>query len=219
MNPGEWLQVPRRLWLRLAARPAAQNFSWLVADRGVRLTVGVIVTSWSARYFGKENFGLLNYAFALVTVFAAVIPLGMDALVVRDIIRDESAAGRLIGTVMGFRGATALGCALLSVVAAWLLRPGERLLLAIVSLYAVGAIAQAFESGELLFQARIQMRRLVVPRLGIILHHERPKDRTDRSRIIAVLVRRAYRLGNDFQRFNYLCVCAARARVREPVAI
>jgi PST family polysaccharide transporter len=169
MNPKDWSNIPRRFRSGLAARPAAQNFAWLLADRGVRLAVGIIVTSWAARYFGLANFGLLNYAMALVAIFAAIIPLGMDALVVRDIIRDESAAGDLIGTVMGFRGVTACVCAILSIVAAILLRPGEKLLVWIVSIIAVGYIAQTLESGELLFQARIQMRRLVVPRLALFL--------------------------------------------------
>jgi PST family polysaccharide transporter len=162
-----WLGMPRRLRSELAARPAAQNFAWLLADRGVRLAVGIVVGSWSARYFGAGNFGLLNYAMALVAIFGSVIPLGMDALVVREIIRDESAAGHWIGTVMGFRALTACGCAVLSVLAVLLLRPGEMPALAIVSVLAAGTIAQTLESGELLFEARIQMRRLVIPRLGL----------------------------------------------------
>jgi polysaccharide transporter, PST family len=169
MNAGYWGFVPQRFRSALAARPAAQNFAWLVADRGVRLSVGVIVSSWSARYFGVANFGLLSYATALVAIFAAIIPLGMDALVVRDIIRDESVAGHMIGTAMGFRGVTACACAMLSVLAVLALRPGEKVLLEIVSVLAVGFIAQTLESGELLFQARIQMRRLVVPRLALFL--------------------------------------------------
>jgi PST family polysaccharide transporter len=167
MPSRNWLGISGRIRSEWAARPSAQNFAWLIADRGVRLVVGILVGSWAARYLGVANFGLLNYAMALVAIFASVIPLGMDALVVREIIRDESASGHWIGTVMGFRALIASGCAALSVVAISVLRPGDKLALAVVSVFAAGTIVQTLESGELLFEARIQMRRLVVPRLGL----------------------------------------------------
>jgi PST family polysaccharide transporter len=161
------LNVFNRVRSQFTFRPSAQNFIWLIADRGLRLAIGVLVSSWSARYLGVANFGLLNYAMALVAIFAGIIPLGMDGLVVREIIRNETAAGLWVGTVMGFRSVMACGCAFLSIMAAILLRPGNGLTLAVVSVFAIGTIAQSLESGELLFQARIQMRRLIVPRLGL----------------------------------------------------
>jgi len=164
-----WQQIPRRLFVELAARPSAQNFAWLLADRGGRLVVAIVVGSWSARYLGAGNFGLLNYAMALVAIIGSAIPLGMDALVVREIIRNETRAGQWIGTVMGFRAATACICAVLSLAAVMLLRPGENSLTAIVAMFALGTVVQTLESGELLYEARIQMRYLVVPRLALFL--------------------------------------------------
>jgi PST family polysaccharide transporter len=165
------LGVVQRAHLKFTARPSAQNFVWLIADRGLRLAIGVLVSSWSARYLGVANFGLLNYALALVAIFAGIIPLGMDGLVVREIIRNESAAGQWVGTVMGFRGMVATLCAGFSIVGTMLIRPGDAATyvatLKVVTIFAICTIAQSMESGELLFQARIQMRRLILPRLGL----------------------------------------------------
>jgi len=150
---------------RLRDSKAAHNFGWLVADRGVRLIVGVGVGSWVARFLGRQDFGLLSYALALVAIFAALTPLGMDALVVREIILEPRKGGRWVGTIVGFRAAAAVLASLLGLVLAFGLRPGEPRAWAMVGILGIGTLFQALESGELWFQAHTQMRRLVLPRL------------------------------------------------------
>ena len=144
---------------------AAHNFGWLVADRGVRLMVGVVVGSWVARYLGKQDFGLLSYSLALVSIFAALTPLGMEALVVREIIMDPRRGGRWLGTVIGFRAIAAVVASFLALSLAVGLRPGDTRAWMMVGTLSVGTMFQALESGELWFQAHTQMRRLVLPRL------------------------------------------------------
>jgi polysaccharide transporter, PST family len=154
---------------RLRKSAAARNFGWLVADRGVRLMVGVVVTGWVARYLGKQNYGLLNYSMALVAIFAALTPLGMDSLTVREIIKDPKRGGRWIGTIMGFRSMAAMVAAVLAFGLVFGLRHGDPLAWMLVATLSLGILFQSLESGELWFQAHTQMRRLVVPRLVLFL--------------------------------------------------
>lgn len=144
---------------------SARNFAWLVADRGIRLLVGIGVTAWVARYLGKTDFGALNYSLAMVMIASAVAPLGMDLLAVREVVRKPSEAGRFIGTIIGFRFCGALILLLGVAVALNLMRPGQSNLLLLLAILAFGVLGQSLESGEIWFQARIEMRRLVVPRL------------------------------------------------------
>jgi PST family polysaccharide transporter len=154
---------------RLRKSKAAQNFGWLIADRGVRMSVSVVVGSWVARYLGKQDFGLLSYSLALVAIFAALTPLGMEALVLREIIQEPRLGGRWIGTMMGFRAAAALVAVLLAFVSVFGLRHHDPRAWLLVVILSVGVLFQSLESGELWFQAHIQMRRLVLPRLLLFL--------------------------------------------------
>ncbi len=154
---------------RIQNSKAAHNFVWLVIDRGVRLLIGIFVGSWVARYLGRQDFGLLSYALALIAIFAALTPLGMDAMVVREIIRQPSQGGRWIGTVLGFRACAALAAILLSLGLVAGLRPHEPRAWMLVGVLGVGLLFQSLESGELWFQAHTRMRRLVVPRLLLFL--------------------------------------------------
>lgn len=153
----------------LKANEAVHNFSWLAIDRGSRLLVGVVVGGWVARYLGQQGFGLLSYALAFVGIFSALTPLGMDALAVREIIREPGQGGGWVGTVVGFRAAAAGVFALLGVLLIAVLRPGDVEAWLVVGILSLGTVFQALDSGELWFQAHTQMRRLVLPRLGLML--------------------------------------------------
>jgi len=154
---------------RIQNSKAAHNVAWLVIDRGVRLSVGIFVGSWVARYLGRKDFGLLSYALALIAIFAALTPLGLDAMVVREIIRRPAEGGRWIGTVLGFRACAALASIVLSLGLVAGLRPHEPRAWMLVGVLGIGLLFQSLESGELWFQAHTQMRQLVVPRLLLFM--------------------------------------------------
>ena len=60
----------------------------------ITLFVGVYV----ARYLGPSNYGLLSYAGSFVVLFSAIATLGLDNIVVRDLVRDEKKRDELLGT-------------------------------------------------------------------------------------------------------------------------
>jgi O-antigen/teichoic acid export membrane protein len=73
---------------------------------------------WVARYLGPEQFGLLNYAVAFVALFTSVATLGLNGIVVRDLVQDPSMAETTMGTafmlsVLG--GLSAFGLSLLAI--------------------------------------------------------------------------------------------------------
>jgi len=62
------------------------------------MTVGVFVGVLVARYLGPEQFGLYAYAISFVGLFMAISKLGLDGIVVRELVKDESRSDNLIGT-------------------------------------------------------------------------------------------------------------------------
>lgn len=163
-----FLEVPRIVGARIGRSASASNFLWLAGDRGIRLLVGIVVGVWSARYLGKANFGIFNYVLGLTAMFMAPTPLGMEGLAVREIIQHPKRAGTSLGTVILFRAmaSVVLSICCLTVLTLWL-RPHDSLSFILAAYLVVGGIMQSLESGELLFQARTEMRRLVVPRFAL----------------------------------------------------
>lgn len=81
----------------------AKNTSWLMGEKVLRMFMGLFVGIWVARYLGPEQFGLLSYAQSFVFLFTAVASLGLDSIVVRELVRDSSQRDILLGTAFGLK--------------------------------------------------------------------------------------------------------------------
>ena len=75
-----------------------KNTSWLFAEKILRMVVGLFVGIWVARYLGPEQFGTFSYAQSFVGLFTAIATLGLDGIVIRELVKDKSRRDALIGT-------------------------------------------------------------------------------------------------------------------------
>lgn len=80
-----------------------QNTSWLMGEKIIRIGVGFFVSVWIARYLGPEQFGTLNYAQSLILIFAGIATLGLDGIVVRELVKDETQREVILGTAFGLK--------------------------------------------------------------------------------------------------------------------
>ena len=86
-----------------------KNTSWLFGEKILRMVVGLFVGIWVARYLGPEQFGLFSYAQSFVGLFTAIATLGLDGIVVRELVKDESRRDELMGTAFWLKILGALG--------------------------------------------------------------------------------------------------------------
>ncbi len=75
-----------------------RNTSWLFVDKVVRLGAVLITSIFVTRYLGPELFGQLNYASAFVGIFFALTSMGLDDILIRDIVRRPERRDQLMGT-------------------------------------------------------------------------------------------------------------------------
>ena len=75
------------------------NTGWLLVEKMLRIIVGLFVAVWVARYLGPEQFGIFSYALSFVALFTTIATLGLDEIVVRELVKDEGCRNELIGTV------------------------------------------------------------------------------------------------------------------------
>ena len=75
-----------------------KNTSWLFLEKVFRIFVGLFVSVWIARYLGPEQFGLFSYAQSFVALFSVIATLGLNGIVVRELLKCDSKAERLIAT-------------------------------------------------------------------------------------------------------------------------
>lgn len=162
MNSG-WLkylpQIFRRhLDGRYDLQKAIGNAWWLLVDKVLRLGIGFIVAVWMVRYLGPLQYGLYSFAVAFVALFSAFANLGLDSVVIRDIVKDQSRSRELLGTAFVLKFSGAVLTTLSVVVLILALRPGDWLSFWLVLLAAGGFLFQSFDTIDLWFQAMLQSR-------------------------------------------------------------
>jgi len=143
------------------AKKIVANIGWLSLDKLLHMLVGLLVGVWIARYLGPDQFGLLSYAQAFVALFSALASLGLDGIVVRNIVRNPDIAGETLGTAFIMRMAAGLltFCITMSVI--YIMYPHDPLIRLLVGIIAAGTVFQAFDTIDLLFQARVSSRYTV----------------------------------------------------------
>ena len=102
-----------------------KNIIWLSGDSLIRMGLGFLVSVWLARYLGPEHFGLYNYALAIITIFVSVASLGMNGVVVRELIKDEHSHSIVMGTSFFLQLVGSIFASILVLLTIYLLKPGD----------------------------------------------------------------------------------------------
>ncbi len=169
-----WMEVlPPFLRQKLEGRPYLQNVvsntGWLFSEKMVRMGVGLFVGVWVARFLGPEQFGYLSYALAFVSLFSAIAGLGLDGIVVRDLVRDPSDKDKILGTAFVLKFLSGVSTFLIVLTAIRLLRPTDSLTFWLVGIIAGGMIFNAFDTIDFWFQSQVQSKFSVVAKSSAFL--------------------------------------------------
>ncbi len=108
------------------------NMIWLMSDSILRLGMGFIVSVWLARYMGPSAFGVFNYAYAMIVIYSAVASLGMNGVVVRELIKGNADTRTILGTSFFLQVMGSLLSTSLVVLTVLILRPKDYDLLIIL---------------------------------------------------------------------------------------
>jgi PST family polysaccharide transporter len=143
-------------------RKIIANTGWLFADRILRMGVGLFVGVWVARYLGVEQFGVFNYATAFVALFSTLSTLGLDAIVVRSIVREPEKRAEILGTAFWLKLLGGVAALLLAVSSIILVRHDDQLTISLVAILSSVGIFQAFDTIDLWFQSQVQSKYTVI---------------------------------------------------------
>ena len=90
---------------------AAANSGWLLADRLVRGGGSLVLMVLIGRWLGPRSFGLYSYALAMTALFAPIASLGLEGIVVRNLVLNPEKSGKTLTEALFLRilgGLTAL---------------------------------------------------------------------------------------------------------------
>lgn len=116
----------------------------------VALFVGVYV----ARYLGPVKFGILNYAISFIGLFSAIATLGLDGIVIRNLVQSPEERERLLGTAFTLKVVGSLLLVVLVLVALQM-TSSDKFTKALVLIIAAGMLFQSLYVIDFYFQSRV----------------------------------------------------------------
>lgn len=140
------------------------NTGWLVSGQLLRTAAGFVVGVFVARYLGPEQYGALWLAASFVALFSPLARLGLDQIVVRDIVRDPASRDTLLGTAFVLKAFAGVALVPVVTITATLARPGDSRIGWLALLAAFGLLLLAFDVIDFWFQSEVRSKYVVQAR-------------------------------------------------------
>jgi len=136
------------------------NTSWLMGERILRMGVSLFVGIYVARYLGPERYGFLSYANSFVGIFLAFATLGLDEIVVRELVKTPEQREIILGSsfLLKLVGTLLMWTAILATVP---FTENDLQTNFLIIIIAFGVVFQAFNVIDFNFQAKVQSKYVV----------------------------------------------------------
>lgn len=144
------------------------NTSWLFAEQILRIIAGLLVGIYVARYLGPEKFGLFNYALAFVALFASIAKLGLDGIIVRDLVNAPEKRDLYLGTAFWLKvlGSILAGVGIAVTV---VISENDHTTKLYIGIIASGLIFQSFEVVDFYFQSRVLSKYVSICKISQLI--------------------------------------------------
>lgn len=138
------------------------NASWLIGGRLVQALLSFFVSMLSARYLGPSNYGLINYATSLIAFITPFMTLGINNILVQELIANPRNEGEILGTSLISCCVTSVLGMMTAVSFVAVFNHNEKDTIIVVALYSISLLTQALEMIQYWFQAKLLSKYIAV---------------------------------------------------------
>lgn len=134
------------------------NSVWMIIQHVYSMLTSLTVVALIARYLGPSDYGQINYCASVISIFSTLAGLGLDNLIVSEIIRNPEKEGNYLGSALVMRLITSFVSYPLFIVVIVLLHPEDKVLFAVAVLQGLGMIFQTYDVLVYWFRIKLKMK-------------------------------------------------------------
>lgn len=151
-----------------SSKKIISNSAWVIIQHIYSMLTSLIIVALIARHLGPADYGLINYCSSLIAMFTTLSGLGMDNLIVSEIIRNPEKEGGYLGSALVMRLAASFISypVILALIA--VMNPGNHTLFIVAALQALGMIFQAYEVLVYWFRIKLKMKYISIALVAAI---------------------------------------------------
>ena len=142
-------------WMTLSKNRVANNAVWIISAQIVKSVYALIINMVTARYLGPTSYGCISYAASIVAFVAPIMFLGLNGIMVQEIVSHPDKEGETLGTAICMSLISSVFCIAGVALFVSVANPGEMDTLIVCVLYSLLLIFQGMELILYWFQAKL----------------------------------------------------------------
>lgn len=135
-----------------------KNAGWLIVGRVAEKVIAFVVGIWAANYLGPSNKGLISYAGAYTSFFMSLCTLGINSVIVKELIENKDSQGTVLGTAILLKMISSLLSVGMIIGIACVVDRDEPMTILVVALCSIGLFLNVLETFHYWFQSRLQSK-------------------------------------------------------------
>lgn len=135
-----------------------KNASWIIGFQIVKVIIGILISMFTARFLGPSNYGLINYAASLVAFVTPIMYLGLNNVLVQEIVSNPEKEGETLGTAICLSVVSGILCICGIVCFTYIVDPTDTETMLVCFLYSFLLVFQGIDLVRYWFQAKLMSK-------------------------------------------------------------
>ncbi len=131
-----------------------KNAAWIIGCKIAQSILAFVISMLTARYMGPSNYGLLTYAQSIGTFVVPLMQLGLNWIIVYELINDPENEPKILGTSILLSLGSGLFCIIGIFMFTSFVNTGEHETILVCVLYSINLLFQAVELIQYWFQSK-----------------------------------------------------------------
>lgn len=142
---------------------------WLLVDKFARLFFGLITMAMIARHIGPEEFGIWSFAIALTTIAGGLAVLGLDKVVVKELVSFPAKQDMIISTALIMRITAGIVCGTICIAIVAITKKQTPVYILCTVITGLNIMLQSFDIFDYFYQVHNQVQQVIIPKVGVFL--------------------------------------------------
>lgn len=135
-----------------------RNAGWLILGKVIQMLISLLVGLLTARYLGPSNYGLINYASAYAAFFLPLCTLGINSILVKELLDYPDDQGVILGSTLVLRMVSSVISIGLITLIVLFFESNESYTILIVVICSLNLLFNIFEIFNYWFQSKLKSR-------------------------------------------------------------
>lgn len=144
--------------MRISENKTLNNATWIIACKIVQSMLALIINMLTSRYLGPANYGTIQYAASLVAFATPFMQLGLNSILVNEIIKNPEREGETLGTALTMSAFSSIFCIFGVICFVGVTNRNDMETIVVCILYSFSLFFNSLEMIQYWFQAKLKSK-------------------------------------------------------------